>query len=65
LIFKKKLGIKYNLKWNAFILFLKDEYNRIKINLKHNTDKNILSEKNKNKFGIEKYTEISFNLDQN
>lgn len=41
LIMKKSLGLKYNLSWNKFNLFIKNELDQISLKLTTNTDKNI------------------------
>ena len=43
LFIKKILGKKYNLNWDIFINFLKDESDRIRNKLTLNTEKNIIT----------------------
>ena len=57
---KKKLGKKYNLKWNKFLNFIKNESKRIRLKLTSNTDVNIEYNSKYSKFGKNKYNDIVF-----
>ena len=61
---KKNLGRKYNLNWNIFITFLKEESVWIRNQLTYKTEKNFdrISTKKYTKFGQEKFTEKNFNI---
>ena len=63
LFLKIKLGRKYNLNWNLFINFLKNESDRIGKKLTSNTEKNyvFISKPKFTKFGLEKFTEKKYN----
>jgi len=61
LFLKKSFGKKYNLNWDIFINFLKDESDRIRNKLTINAEKNIKKKSKETKFNLEKYNERKFN----
>ena len=62
LYIKKILGKKYNLKWNKFINFLKDESERIRKKLTTNRDINLEYYSKYSTFGKDKYNNKSNNI---
>ena len=63
LFLKINLGRKYNLNWNLFINFLKNESDRIRKKFTSNTEKNyvFISNPKFTKFGLEKFIEKNYN----
>ena len=61
LFLKKNLGKKYNLNWDIFINFLKEESDRIRNKLTLNTKKNFIKKSKETKFNLEKYNQRRYN----
>ena len=57
---KQNLGRKYKLRWDVFLKFLHEKYERIRNKLTKNTESNILQKAKKTKFGVEKYIEKKY-----
>ena len=64
LYLKRKLGKKYNLSWNKFLRFIKNESLRFRNKLTFETNINIDYNSKKTKFGNLKYNPIDF-IDEN